>query len=103
MSRKYGRRFREFVGGRVEVVRTKTVKSFYEVVTVAHLAGQSPFQVDFIVADKTGRFIDMRIEGISLVSNYRDQFKEVLSSGGPDELLSRLAAKNASISTRSGG
>jgi len=47
--------------------------------------------------------IDVVIEGISLVSNYRDQFKEVLSSGGPDELLSRLAAKNASISTPSGG
>ena len=47
--------------------------------------------------------IDVVIEGISLVSNYRDQFREVISSGGPDELLSRLAAKNESISTPSGG
>jgi len=47
--------------------------------------------------------IDVVIEGISLVSNYRDQFKEVLSRGGPDELLQRLASKNAEASTATGG
>ena len=49
------------------------------------------------------RVIDVVIEGISLVSNYRDQFKEVLADGGPDELLRRLAAKNASATTAAAG
>ncbi len=34
------------------------------------------------------------IEGISLVSNYRDQFKEVLARGGPVHLLEQLRKKN---------
>ena len=35
------------------------------------------------------------IEGISLVGNFRSQFSDVLRKGGPQELLSRLEAKNA--------
>jgi len=45
------------------------------------------------------RVIDVVIEGISLVANYRDQFKEVLSRGGPDELLKELREKNAEQET----
>ncbi len=45
------------------------------------------------------RVIDVVIEGISLVSNYRDQFKEILSRGGPDQLLRELREKNAAQET----
>jgi len=62
--------------------------------------------VDYRLRDR-GRgwlVIDVVIEGISLVSNYRDQFKEVISRGGPEELLTKLAAKNAdSTPTATGG
>ena len=30
-----------------------------------------------------------------MVSNFRDQFKEVLSRGGPEHLLEKLREKNA--------
>jgi ABC-type transporter MlaC component len=30
-----------------------------------------------------------------MVSNFRDQFKEVLSRGGPDHLVEKLREKNA--------
>ena len=37
------------------------------------------------------RVIDVVVEGISIVSNYRDQFKAVLSGGkGPDDLLEKM-------------
>ena len=36
------------------------------------------------------RMIDVKVEGISLVLNYRDQFKALLACGGPDELLEQL-------------
>ena len=39
--------------------------------------------------------IDVVIEGISTVSNFRDQFREVLSRGGPAHLLEKLHEKNA--------
>ena len=88
ISRKYGRRFREFIGGSVEVTGARTVKNFYEITTRAKLAGQSPFQVDFVVADKTGRFIDMKIEGISLVKAERAEIGAMLDKRGGD--LDRL-------------
>jgi phospholipid transport system substrate-binding protein len=38
--------------------------------------------------------IDVVIEGISLVSNFRSQFADVIAQGGPQELLKRIKAKN---------
>ena len=45
--------------------------------------------------DEEWLVIDVVIEGISMVSNFRDQFKEVLSRGGPEHLLEKLREKNA--------
>ncbi|MCP5069912.1 MAG: ABC transporter substrate-binding protein, partial [bacterium] len=43
------------------------------------------------------KVIDVKIEGISLISSFRSQFKEVLSQNGPDEVLRRLKEKTASM------
>ncbi len=53
--------------------------------------------VDYRLRQREGRWlvIDVIVEGISLVSNFRDQFKEVLARGGPEELLEQLRIKNA--------
>lgn len=45
--------------------------------------------------DGEWRAIDVVIEGISLVSNYRDQFQEIVGKSGPEGLLAELAKKNA--------
>ncbi len=45
--------------------------------------------------DSEWRVIDVVIEGISMVSNYRDQFKSIVSAGGPELLLQKLKEKNA--------
>jgi ABC-type transporter MlaC component len=37
----------------------------------------------------------VKVEGISLVLNYRDQFRSILASGGPEKLLAALKRKNA--------
>lgn len=94
ISRKYGRRFREFIGGRIEVVGARPVKSYYEVQSVAHLAGQAPFAVDFVVADRNGLFIDMRIEGVSLVKAERAEIGAMLDKrrGNLDQLIADLGA-----------
>jgi phospholipid transport system substrate-binding protein len=92
ISRKYGRRFREFVGGRVEVNGSRAIKSYYEVTTTAHLKGEAPFVVQFVVADKTGLFIDMKIEGISLIKAERTEIGAMLDKrkGNLDQLISDL-------------
>ncbi len=51
--------------------------------------------------DGEWRAIDVVIEGISLVSNYRDQFQSVVGKGGPEALLKELAKKNAEPDTKS--
>jgi len=53
--------------------------------------------VDYRLRESDGHWlvIDVIVEGISLVSNFRDQFKEVLARGGPEELLQKLREKNA--------
>lgn len=36
---------------------------------------------------------DVLIEGISMIKNYREQFRELLARGNPDELIAKIAAK----------
>lgn len=94
MSRKYGKRFREFAGGTVEVTGARAVKSFQEVRAVAKLPGQSPFAVSFMVSDRSGRdkFFDLLIEGISLLKSERAEIGAMLDkrSGNLDALINDL-------------
>jgi len=44
-----------------------------------------------------GRYrVDVTVEGVSLVSNFRSQFQDIITNGGPDRLLTLLKEKNAS-------
>ncbi|MEL6168376.1 MAG: ABC transporter substrate-binding protein [Pseudomonadota bacterium] len=94
LSRKYGARFREFIGGQIEVVRAREVKNWYEVDTVARLRGQAPFSVVFRVSDRSGqdRFFDLVIEGISLGKTERTEIQALLDQrrGNVDQLIQDL-------------
>jgi len=91
ISRKYGKRFREFIGGKVEVTGVRTLKSFYEVQAIAVLQGEAPFAVSFMVSDKSGsvRFFDMLIEGISLLKAEKSEIGAMLDQahGNIDTLI----------------
>ncbi len=45
--------------------------------------------------DGQWKIIDVIIEGVSLVSNFRSQFQDIVTNGGPDKLISLLREKNA--------
>jgi phospholipid transport system substrate-binding protein len=45
--------------------------------------------------DGTWRVYDVKVEGVSLVKNYRSQFREILSKESPDQLIERLKEKVA--------
>ena len=47
------------------------------------------------------RIIDVVIEGVSLISNYRSQFAEILSTGTIDDLMVKLRDKNFEIDEES--
>lgn len=94
MARKYGKRFREFAGGAVEVTGARAVKSFQEVQAVAKLPGQSPFAVSFMVSDRSGsdKFFDLLIEGVSLLKSERAEIGAMLDRrrGDIDGLIADL-------------
>ncbi len=82
MSGKYGRRFREFIGGRVEVQDARAVKSFFEVTAMAHLQGMAPFELTFLVTDRSGeeKFFNMFIEGLNMLLSERTEIGAMLDN-----------------------
>jgi len=94
ISRKYGKRFREFIGGRLEVTGVKRVKKWYEVSTTAYLKGEAPFEVTFLVSDRSGKdlFFNMFIEGVNLLLTERTEIGAILDGkkGDIDALIAEL-------------
>jgi phospholipid transport system substrate-binding protein len=96
MSRKYGKQFRDFIGGEVSVTGARQVKNFQEVQAVANLRGQAPFRISFMVSDRSGqdKFFDLLIEGVSLLKSERAEVGAMYDASGRniDRLVQRLNA-----------
>ncbi len=94
IARKYGSRFREFIGGRLEVQGVKKVKKWYEVKATAYLKGQAPFEVKFLVSDRSGgsKFFNLYVEGINMLLTERTEIGSMLDKrrGNFDELIADL-------------
>ncbi len=94
IARKYGKRFRAFIGGRLDVQSTKTVKRHIEVKAMARLKGQAPFDVTFFISDKSGKplFYNMYIEGINMLLTERTEIGAMLDKrkGNIDQLIKDL-------------
>ena len=91
IARKYGRRFREFIGGQVTVEGARQAGRFHEVQAVANLRGMAPFRVSFMVSDRN-RFFDLVIEGISLLKSERVEIGAMLDRrrGNIDAMIQDL-------------
>lgn len=61
--------------------------------------GAQPVQIDYWLelADGQWKVFDVVVAGISLVTNYREQFAREVRDGGIDGLIASLAAKNKSL------
>ena len=72
----------------------RQVKSWHEVKSIVHLRGQAPFDVLFLVSDRSGRdlFFDMVIEGVSLRLSERTEIGAMLDrrQGNIDALIQDL-------------
>lgn len=94
IARKYGKRFREFIGGQIEVQGVSREKSYYVVRTTAVLKGTSPFILDFQVSDRSGRelFFNMKFEGVNLLLTERTEIGSMLDrrGGNIDQLIADI-------------
>ena len=61
--------------------------------------GNKPVQLDYSLEklDAGWKVYDVNVAGISLVTNYRDQFGQEIRNGGVDGLIKAIAAKNKSL------
>ena len=86
IGRKYGKRFREFIGSKIEVTGAKPVKSFFAVTSVAYLKGRSPMEVEWHVSDKSGqsRYFNIIIEGVNMLASERAEVGAMLAKRGGD-------------------
>lgn len=94
ISRKYGRRFREFIGARIEVTGSRPLKSFYEVRSIAYLRGEAPFELLWHVSSGSGKnlFFNIIIEGVNMLASERTEVGAMLDRrrGNIDLLIEDL-------------
>ncbi len=97
LANSYGTRIERYEQESVEITGERAEALGHVTVHTQIVGGKnSGALVDYRLRESAGgwRVIDVVIEGISLVANFRSQFAEVLSHGGPSALLQRLHQKN---------
>jgi len=99
LSLTYGRNIENYNNEKVEVVSERdegrgdwTVKT-----KILRGGGNADVLVDYRLRQEhdAWRIIDIVIERVSLVANFRSQFQEIMSNGGATKLLEVLREKNA--------
>ncbi len=86
VAKKYGKRFRDFTDGRLEVKEVRSVKRWYEVDTLANMPNRPPLEITFFVSDRTGEdlFFNMFVGGINLLLNERAEIGALLDKNRGD-------------------
>ena len=98
LSMTYGRNIENYRNERVEVVGDQDQGRGDWLVKTKILrgGGAEDILVDYRVRQQgdAWKVIDIVVERVSLVANYRSQFQEMMSHGGPDKLLEALRDRN---------
>jgi phospholipid transport system substrate-binding protein len=98
LSVTYGDNVRNYKDETVSVVGDRAeARGDWTVQTKVNRPTAEDVLVDYRLRQRDGRWqiIDVIIEGVSLVSNFRSQFQEIVANGGPERLLELLREKNA--------
>ncbi len=76
---------------------TELKKGRVEVTSYIRLADGKRIPLNYRAIEKDGKWkvYDVVIEGVSMVKNYRGQFKQILSKGSPDDLIATLKKKTS--------
>jgi phospholipid transport system substrate-binding protein len=97
LSATYGRRFDSYTNERVVVTGDRKEKDGDWTVTSKIVSpGADDIQVDYRLrkGDGSWKVIDVIVEGVSLVINFRSQFDEIITNQGPQRLIELLREKN---------
>ena len=101
LSNTYSHTFDEYHGEDVKVTGDRA-EADGDWTVLTHVLGnkdgriQELAKVDYRLRNKgEWRIIDVTVEGVSLMANFRAQFQEIMAEGGIDRLLKLLHDKNA--------
>jgi len=98
ISATYGRNVESYENERITIVDDRQEpRGDWTVRTKIVRHGSDDISVDYRLreTDGTWKIIDVIIEGLSLASNFRSQFQEIMANGSIDRLLTILREKNA--------
>lgn len=97
LSVTYGDNVDRYRNESVEILSERQEARGDRTVLTKVVGGSEDFAINYRLRAREGqwRIIDIIIEGVSMVSNFRAQFQEIIANGGPEKLLRLLREKNA--------
>lgn len=98
LTQTYGHRIEGFAGEQIEIGEARLERNGEVTVKTRLVGGQADgLMVDYRLRERDGRWeiIDVIIEGVSLVQNFRAQIQEIVSTQGADQVIAVLRDKNA--------
>lgn len=100
LSRNYGNRLDRYRQTDVEVYGAR-VEPRGDVTVLSKVVGGEfdGIEMNYRMRLRTGQWkvIDIVIEGVSLLANFRSQFGEIVNRGGPESLLEKMKNKNLEL------
>ena len=101
----YLAKINEFTSGEVKYLSAQSDDPQYsKVKTTVIMPNTGPIALDFLLLSKDGRWqvYDVKVDEISIIANYRNQFNRIMSNQGYDTLIRDLKKKEASLAASMG-
>jgi phospholipid transport system substrate-binding protein len=99
LVRTYAKSILKYSGQEIiyESARPGTRSGTVVVPTQVRAPGSAPIPIDYSMLERgsSWKVYDVVIDGVSMVSNYRSQFRSTIASSGIDGLIEQLRAKTA--------
>jgi phospholipid transport system substrate-binding protein len=94
ISRKYGRQFRDLIGGSIDVTGARAIRNFFEVTSVISLQGEAPYDLIWLVSDGSGqpRVFNLIVAGVNLRTTEAEEVGAILdrNRGNIDAMIDEL-------------
>lgn len=102
LENSYADKIESYNNEKIEYVKEEGDNSFSEVRSRILTPSQDYFSLDYRLMNENGKWMvyDVVIEGVSLVSNYRSQFNNIISERGYGELLKKLENRSEDIKVK---
>ena len=91
----YVSHFNKYTNEKVVVLGTKKSDEKKAAVSTKLISDSGDTPIEYYMSKQSGKWLmyDVKVEGVSLVLNYRSQFREILLNNSVEKLIQRLADK----------